>query len=160
MIRFLLDFQTTNIIVITDNSIQKVDFYYVADFLEIEKNEENDYEMSIRDIFNSLLNYWKLLLSENSNDIFLIYDLSDQYISSFHLEIFDVKGRSFLKITKKHTQELTSWSVTKNTSLAELKSKKWEIDNHFSMQGNRESILRGLDWSLENLRINTNPVNL
>ncbi|GAB3994725.1 hypothetical protein GCM10028807_32990 [Spirosoma daeguense] len=159
MIRFLLDFQTTNIVVITDSSIQTVDFYYIADFLEIEKNEEGDYELSIRDIFKDLLKYWKFILSENSNEVFLIYDLSDQYISSFYIEKYDVKGREYLQITKKSTQELAGWSVTKNTSLLELKSRKWEVDNDFSLQGNRKSILRGLDWSIENLRINTNPVN-
>jgi hypothetical protein len=160
MIRFLFDFQTTDIIVLTDSSIQKVDFCCVADFLEIEKSEHGDYKLSIRDIFNDLLNYWKLLLSEDSNEVFLIYDLSDQYISAFHIEKFDFKGRAYLKITKEYTQELSGWSVTKSTSLAELKSKKWEIDGSFSMHDDRNRILRGIDWSLENLRINTNPVEL
>lgn len=160
MIRFLFDFQTTDIVIITDNSIQKAGFYYVADFLEIEKNEKANYNLSTRDIFNNLLNYWKLLVSENSNELFLIYDLSDQYISSFHLEEFDFKGRIYIKITRRYTQELTGWTVTKSTSLSELRSKKWEIDNDFSMQVDRKTILRGIDWSLENLRINTNSVNM
>ena len=160
MIRFLLDFQTTDIIIITDKSIQKVDFYYVADFLEIKKNENADYKLSIRDIFKDLLTYWKVLVEEGSSELFLIYDLSDQYISAFHLKMYDFKGRDYLKITKEFTQDLSGWAVTKSTSLSDLKSKKWEIDIDFSIQANRSIILRGLDWSLENLRINTNPVNL
>ena len=160
MIRFLLDFQTTDIIIITDNSIEKADFYYVADFLEIEKNEKAEYKLSVKEIFRDLLNYWKSLVEEDSNELFLIYDLSDQYISAFHLEKFDFKGRQYLKITKEYTQGLSGWAVTKNTSLSELKSKKWEVDNDYSLQVNRNIILRGIDWSLENLRINTNPVNL
>lgn len=160
MIRFLLDISASDIIIITDNSIQKVDFYYVADFLEIEKNEKAEYELSTKDIFRDLLYYWKSLLSVHSTELFLIYDLSDQYIEAFHLEKFDFKGRLYLKVTKECTQDLSGWAVTKNTSLSELKSKKWEVDKDFSIQINRETILRGIDWSLENLRINTNQVNL
>jgi len=160
MIRFLLDISTSDIIIITDNSIQKVDFYYVADFLEIEKNENAEYELSTKDIFRDLLYYWKSLLSVDSTELFLIYDLSDQYIEAFHLEKFDFKGRLYSKITKEYTQDLSGWAVTKNTSLAELKSKKWEVDKGFSTQVYRETIVRGIDWSLENLRINTNLVNL
>ncbi|MCX6216916.1 hypothetical protein [Spirosoma sp.] len=160
MIRFLLDFQTTDIIIITDNSIQKADFSYVANFLEIKKNENTGYELSVKAIFRDLLNYWKALVEEDSSELFLIYDLSDQYISAFHLEKFKFKGRQYLKITKEYTQDLSGWTVTKNTSLSDLKSKNWEVDNDFSMQVNREIILRGIRWSLENLRINTNLVNL
>lgn len=159
MIRFLLDIQTTDIIIVTDNSIQKADFYYVADFLEIKKKENAEFELSVKDIFRDLLNHWKSLVEEDLSEPFLIYDLSDQYISAFHLEMFDFKGREYLKITKEYTQDLSGWTATKNTSLSELKSKKWEIDNDFSMQANREIILRGIRWSLENLRINTNLVN-
>lgn len=160
MIRFLLDFQTTDIIIITDNSIQKSDFYYVADFLGIRKKVSAEYELSVKEIFRDLLNYWKSLVEEDSSELFLIYDLSDQYISAFHLEKFDFKGRHYLNITKEYTQELSGWTVTKNTSISELKSKRWEVDNNFSLRINREIILRGINWSLENLRINTNLVNL
>lgn len=160
MIRFLLDFQTTDIIIITDNLIEKADFYYVADFLEIEKNEKAEYELSVKDIFRDLLSYWKSLVEDDSSELFLIYDLSDQYISAFHLEKFDFKGRHYLKITKEYTQDLSGWAVTKNTSFSELKSKRWEVDNIFSMQISREIVLRGINWSLENLRINTNLINL
>jgi hypothetical protein len=160
MIRFLLDFQTTDIIIITDNSIQKSDFYYVADFLEIKKNENAEYELSVKNVFRDLLNYWKSLVEEDSSELYLIYDLSDQYISAFHLEKFDFKGLHYLEVTKEYTQDLSGWAVTKNTSISELKSKRWEVDNNFSMQINREIILRGINWSLENLRINTNYVNL
>ena len=160
MIRFLLDIQTSDIIIIADNSIQKVDLYYVADFLEIEKNENAEYELSVKDIFRDLLYYWKSLLKVDSSELFLVYDLSDQYIEAFHLKNFDFKGRQYLKVTKEYTQDLSGWTVTKSTSLSELKSKKWEVDKDFSTQVNRETILRGIDWSLENLRINTNLVNL
>lgn len=160
MIRFLLDFQTTDIIVITNDSIQKVNFYYVADFLEIEKNENGEYKLSIREIFGALLNHWKLLLSQDSNEVFLVYDLSDEYISAFHLENVDFQGREYVKITRRYTQELSGWSVSKSLSLPELKDKKWEIDNDFSVQGSRNTLLRSINWSLENLRINTNSVNL
>ncbi|MDB5239495.1 MAG: hypothetical protein JWP57_120 [Spirosoma sp.] len=160
MIRFLFDIQTVDIIVIAGNLLEKVDFYNVADFLEIERNENAEYKKTTRDIFIDLLNYWNLLLRQNSNEVFLIYDLSDQYISAFHLESFSFKGREFLKITKESTQDLPGSSVSKSISLLELKSKKWEIDNDFSMQATRNTILRGIDWSLENLRINTNPINL
>ncbi|GAB2538946.1 hypothetical protein [Spirosoma aerophilum] len=160
MIRFLFDFQTTDIIIITDNSIQKSDFYYVADFLEIKNNENGEYELSVKDIFRDLLNYWKSLVEEDTSELFLIYDLSDQYISAFHLESFEFKGRQYMKITKAHTQDLSGWTVTKNTSLSELKSKKWEVAYNFSKPISREIILRGINWSLENLRINTNLINL
>ncbi|RZK74496.1 MAG: hypothetical protein EOO85_15200 [Pedobacter sp.] len=160
MIRFLLDIPTSDIIIITNNSIQKVDFYYVADFLEIEKNQNAEYELPIKDIFRDLLNYWKSLLEQDLSELFLLFDLSDQYISGFHLKNTDFKGRQCLKVTKEYTQDLSGWTVTKNTSLSELKSKKWEVDKDFSTQVNRETILRGIDWSLENLRINTNLINL
>lgn len=158
--RFLLDLQTSDIIIITDNSIQKVDFHYVADFLEIEKNENAEYKLSVKNIFIDLLYYWKSHLNADSSELFLLYDLSDQCISAFHLEKVDFKGRQYLKNTKSYTQDLYGWEVTKGTSLVELKSKKWEVDNDFSMQVNRKTILLGIDWSLEKLRINTNPNNL
>lgn len=160
MIRFLLDLQTTDIIILTDNSIHKSDFYYVADFLETKKNENAEYELSVKDIFKDLLAYYKSLVEEDSSELFLIYDLSDQYISAFHFQKLDFKGWHYLKITKEYTQDLSGWAVTKNTSLLELKSKKWEVDSNFSMRTKREVILRGINWSLENLRINTNLVHL
>ncbi|MGA0560660.1 hypothetical protein ACO2Q8_28605 [Larkinella sp. VNQ87] len=160
MIRFLLDIETTDIIVITDNSIQRVDSYFIADFLEIKKNKDGEYDLSIKELFAELLHYWKALLSEDTSEVFLLYDLSDQFIAGFHLEDYDFKGRKYLRITKKSTPELTGWSLTKHTKLSELTSKTWNTDQVFSMQTNRKAILRGMDWSLENLRINTNPVNL
>lgn len=160
MIRFLLDCQTTDIIIITTNSIQKTDFYYIADFLETKKNEHHEYELSVKDLFRDLLNYWQSLVEEDSDEFYLIYDLSDQYISAFHLEKRDFKGRPYLTITKEYTQDLAGWAVTKTTSLSELKSKTWEVDSGFSMQVDRDVILQGIRWSLENLRINTNLVDL
>jgi hypothetical protein len=85
MIRFLLDIQTYDIIVLTEKSVKKVDFYYVADFLKIEK-DNNAYNLSIREIFEKLLKYWKGILEENYDEIFLIYELSDEYISAFCIE--------------------------------------------------------------------------
>lgn len=160
MIRFLLDCQTTDIIIITTNSIQKTDFYHIADFLEIKKKEQPEYEPSVKDLFRDLLNYWQSLVEEDPDEFYLIYDLSDEYISAFHFEKHDLKGRQYLTITRQYTQDLSGWAVTKDTSLSELKSKKWEVDSDFSMQVNREVILRGIRWSLENLRINTNLVKL
>ncbi|GAB3792605.1 hypothetical protein GCM10028819_03100 [Spirosoma humi] len=160
MIRFLLDLPTADIIIIAGNSIQKVEIYFVADFLEIEKNENAEFKPSIKDIFEDLLNYWKSLVNEDPEEVFLIYDLSDQYISAFHLKKFDFKGRQYVRLTKEYTEDLSGWSVDKSTSLSELKSKRWEVDNDFAMQANQNTILRGIDWSLENLRINTNPINL
>ena len=160
MIRFILDLQTADIIILADNLIRRVDFYYVTDFLIIEKNEVDEYILPAKDIFRDLLTYWRSLLLQDSSELYLIYDLSDQYIAAFHLQPFNFKGWPYLKITSEYTQDLSGWSVTRNITLLELKSKKWEVDNDFSMQVSRDIILRGIDWSLENLRINSNSINL
>lgn len=160
MIRFLLDFQTTDIIVLAENTIEKVDFYHVADFLGIGRNDEGHYQASVRDIFKELLIYWRNLVAPEPDDEFLIYDLSDQYIGAFHVEKYDFKGRKYVRISKKWTQELQGAGVSESVSLSELKNIAWEKDDNFFMQGNYKTILRGIDWSLENLRINTNPVSI
>jgi hypothetical protein len=161
MLRFILDFHATNIIVIFDSSppsVDYVDFYYVADFLKIKKNEEDSFP-SIETIFNELLLYWKSLFTNNFDEVYLIYDLSDQYISAFHFEKYNFKGKMYFKVSKKYTQEISGYSINKDTTLQELKSKTWSIDEHFSHFFNLEFAVKGIDWSIENLKINTNPIN-
>jgi hypothetical protein len=70
-----------------------------------------------------LLLHWKTLIEHAIDDAFLIYDLSDQYIGAFHLEKFNFKGRPYWRTTRKSTADLTGSGVSKDISLAELKSK-------------------------------------
>jgi hypothetical protein len=108
-----------------------------------------------------LLLHWKTLIEHAIDDAFLIYDSSDQYIGAFHLEKFNFNGRPYWQTTHKSTTDLTGVNgVGKDISLAKLKSKNWRIDADFLIQGNREILLKGIDWSMENLRLNTHTVEV
>jgi hypothetical protein len=159
MIRFLLDIQTYDIIVLTEKSVKTVGFYYVADFLKIEK-DNNAYNLSIREIFEKLLKYWKGILEEDYDEIFLIYELSDEYVSAFCIEKFNFKGRMYKRVTKKYTLQLSGWVVTIDTTNEELRQVKWEQRESFQLQCSAKTIMKGMDWSIENLRLNTNPINM
>lgn len=162
MLRFILDFHTTNIIVIVDSSPPRIsyeDFYYVASFLNIDKDENGSYP-SVKDIFCELLHYWKSLFTKNQDEIYLIYDLSDQYIAAYHFEQYNFKRNKFLKVSRKHTQDFSGYSVNREVTLEELKCKKWVNDEHFSHYLSLEFAIKGMDWSIENLKINTNPINI
>jgi hypothetical protein len=160
MLRFILDLHTGNIIVIFDSSppkINYVDFYYVADFLNIDKDENGSYP-SVKDVFYELLHYWKSLFTEIQGESYLIYDLSDEYIAAFHFEQYNFKRKKFLKVTRKHTRDFSGYSIHKEITLEELKCKKWVNDEHFSHYLSLEFAIKGMDWSIENLKINTNPI--
>ncbi|RFS16257.1 hypothetical protein [Emticicia sp. C21] len=160
MIRFLLDFQTTDILVITEKSVEKVDFYYIADFLKIERNSENNYRLSVKEIFHELLKHWKSVVMSDSSEIFIVYDLSDQYISAFCIEKFNFKGRMYTKITKTHTQQICGCNITTDMTNEDLQKIEWEKDENFLLQYDIKNIIKGIDWSIENLKINTNPIDI
>lgn len=160
MIRFLLDIQTTDILVITEKSVDRVDFYYIADFLKIERNNENQYVLSVKEIFHELLKHWKDVLMSDSPEIFIVYDLSDQYISAFCIEKFNFKGRMYSKITKKYTQQICGHSITLDMTNEDLQKLEWEREENFTLQYDIKNIIKGIDWSIENLKINTNPIDI
>jgi hypothetical protein len=162
MLRFILDFHTGNIIVIFDSSpssINYVDFYYVADFLNIGKDENDSYP-SVKDVFYELLHYWKSLFTDIQEEIYLIYDLSDQYIAAYHFEQYQINRKKFLRVSRKHTQDFSGCSVNKEITLEELKRKNWVKDEHFSHYLSLEFAMKGMDWSIENLKINTNLIEI
>lgn len=159
MIRFILDFHSSDILVLGERLTERVDFYYLADFLQITLVDD-EYVLSMPEIFGELLAYYKTLIEQADDDVFLIYDLSDQYIAAIHLEKFKFKGRPYWRITQKSTTDLSGFSVTKTVSIAELKSKNWRTDPHFSQYSNPDLLMKGILWSLENLRINSNPIDL
>ena len=160
MIRFLLDFQTTDIIVLTEKSVDRVDFYYIADFLKIEQNDENHYVLSVKEIFHELLKHWKSVVMSDSSEIFIVYDLSDQYISAFCIEKFNFKGRFYTKITKKYTQQINGCSITTDITNEDLQKLEWEKEENFLIQCDKKAIIRGINWSIENLKINANPIEI
>ncbi len=138
---------------------ERVDFYAIADFLQI-AFVDDEYVLSMQEIFGELLAYYKTLIEQADDDVFLIYDLSDQHIGALHLEKFRFKGRPYWQLTKKFTADIYNFSVNKTVSTAELKSRDWRTDPHFFQYSNPDLLMKGILWSQENLRINSNPVDI
>lgn len=159
MIRFILDLPSTDVLVLGEKLTERVDFYAIADFLQIALVDD-EYVLSIREIFGELLAYYKTLIEQVDDDVFLIYDLSDQYIGALHLEKFQFKGRPYWRLTQKSTTDINGFGVSKTVSIAELKSKNWRTDPHFFQYSNPDLLMKGILWSQENLRINSNPVDV
>ena len=90
----------------------------------------------------------------------MIYDLSDEYIAAYHFEQYQINRKKFLRVSRKHTRDFSGYSVHKEITLEELKRKKWVKDEHFSHYLSLEFAIKGMDWSIENLIINTNAIDI
>jgi hypothetical protein len=164
MIHVLFDQKSgtyADMIVRVDGGILTGDSYALIDFLGVVPDDDDGYYPAFKDLHEMLLRYWVDLFTNDAKEIFMIYDLSDQYIAALYFEAFSFKGRGgYYYVSQKSTRDFTAWSITRDVSHAELLAANWETDETYftSRMITRKNILYGLRWSLKNLQINSNEV--
>ncbi|QKZ14988.1 hypothetical protein [Spirosoma sp. KUDC1026] len=148
-------------IVRVDGGILTGDSYALVDYLGVVPDDDDGYYPAFKDLREMLLQHWIGLFTDDAKEIFMIYDLSDQYIATLYFEAFTFKGRGgYYYVSKKWTKDFTAWSITRDVSHAELSAANWETDDPYYQPRmiTRKNILYGLRWSLKNLQINSNEV--
>jgi hypothetical protein len=63
-------------------------------------------------------------------------------------------------MSSKYMPQLSGWAVTIDTTNEELRQVKWEQREGFQLQCSAKTLMKGIDWSIENLRLNVNPINM
>ncbi|MES2765518.1 MAG: hypothetical protein V4642_06615 [Bacteroidota bacterium] len=156
MIRFIFDKLGkghSDLFIKIDNFPQKLfiaDSYYLYDFLQVDfknlKEESQPQETVIE-----FINFWieRVQNTENGQQIFLPFDLSDQYIGGLVLE----KTKKAFKIKKVFTEEIHGYQVSKSNLDQLIIDRKvnfkteesdWLIDEL--------QISAGLNWSINELK--------
>lgn len=131
------------------------DRYFLFDFLEIsdEKlkllNVEDNHALKYGVI--ELLNYWKVRITGIKKGVkkFIPFDLSDQYIGGLMIE----KTKLGIKTKYVYTDKIQGFTITKSNLDKEILSNNIQFEDCADKEWliNEESLLNGLDWSINEL---------
>jgi len=124
------------------------DSYYLADFLELELQiEENiTHYLALK-----LLEYWKEILKlVNEKIVFIPFPLSDQYVKGLIVE----KNKIGLKINLAFNQEIQGYSINKssfNQRVLEVKN-SFQIIEETQWIISKQQFAKGINWSINEIK--------
>jgi hypothetical protein len=123
--------------------LQVADTYFLADFLggQHETKEE---------IVLAYLNYFKNLVQDLDNEeTFVAFDISDEYVGGL---LMTKEKKGLIKTAYCWTSEIEGWGVSQNTIGNQVKEHRAGLQGHREWLLGKESILQGLNWSIEKVK--------
>ena len=139
-----------------NNYVKIADSYFLFDFLEISSNDfidtaNNDGE-HLRFGAERLIEYWKdrILKIDKGEKVFIPFDFSDQYIGGLQLE----KVKLGFKTRFVYSDKIVGPETVKSNLDTLINDREIKFKNTDSNEWliSEEGILKGLDWSLNELR--------
>lgn len=132
------------------NSPHIADFYFIPDFLEFESSIKDDVEWK-KECFKRYLGYLIDLINLNLDKTYLIYDLSDQYVSAIKLGKF-IRNKAILyKTSIVYSSKHYGWNMNYKFQQSEFIDSDWVTNDNQSWEVSKDGLLMGIEWSIENL---------
>lgn len=123
--------------------LQVADTYFLGDFLGGQQETRKEIVLNYLEYFKNRVHR----LTEQ--ETFVIFDLSDRYIGGF----FMTKGKKeLIKIQYAWTDKIEGYSTSQNTIDKQVKEKRMDFQSHHDWLLSTESVLQGLDWSMEKIK--------
>lgn len=123
------------------------DLYYLSDFLEIDPEK---IERVPQDLVIEYLDYFKRKLQKHqSGEMFLPFDLSDEYIGGLMVE---PAQKGLKKIKYVWTGEISGYEISEVTLDEIINERKptWKTESEWLI--GLESSLDGLNWSIDRIK--------
>ncbi|WP_460472395.1 hypothetical protein [Emticicia fontis] len=126
------------------------DFYFIPDFLEFESVIQDEIEWK-KACFKVYLEHLIALVNLNLDNTYLIFDLSDQYISAIRLEKFVRNKVNSYKTSIVYSDKYYGWGINYKMQQSEFLDCDWKQSENQSWEITKDSVLKGIKWSIENL---------
>ncbi|RFS14648.1 hypothetical protein [Emticicia sp. C21] len=126
------------------------DFYFIPDFLEFESTIEDEIEWK-KECFKAYLEHLINLVNLNLDKTYLVFDLSDEYVSAIKLEKF-IKSKSTLyRVSIVYSHKHYGWGMSYKIQQPEFIDSDWKQSDNQSWDISKNGLLKGIEWSIENL---------
>jgi hypothetical protein len=123
--------------------IHVADSYFLGDFLT------NEFETKEELILGYLDYFTKQILGLNEEQVFIAFDLSDQYVGG----LFMAKGKKgLLKVEYGWNKEIAGCGVSQESIETQVKEnrKDFTIDRDWLLS--KDAVIDGLNWSIEKIK--------
>jgi hypothetical protein len=139
---------------LTYDGVYITDFYFIPEFMEFESSIDDKVEWK-KEYFKAYLEHLIDLINLNLDNTYLMFDLSNQYISAIKLEKFIRSKTICYKTSMVYSDNYYGWGVNYKMQQSEFIDSDWKKSDNQNWEITKDSVLKGIKWSIENLACKT-----